>query len=517
MSKRTHGISKNRIYKSILELPIYLTYFYSSHYFMNYEAVIGLEVHVQLKTKSKMFCGCPNLYGGSPNTHVCPVCLGLPGSLPSPNEEAIILTLLTGEMLGCELAVVSKFDRKNYFYPDMPKNYQISQYDMPLCSKGVVILDKFSFPKEHQKDPVASANKAIRLTRIHLEEDVGKSSHLEGASAVDFNRAGTPLMEIVSEADISSPAEAFAYLSTLKQILIYGNVSDADMEKGQMRCDVNVSVRPVGQKEYGTKCEIKNLNSISAVRRALEYEIKRQIDIVSKGGVIRQETRRWDDNSAQTLLMRTKEHAHDYRYFPDPDLLPLRTDRGLLDEAKKRMPELPHQKKARFVQNFGLSDYQAGVIAADLHLAAYFEKSISKSTTHAPVVANYLINDLLATQSDISELKLPPEYFTELAELVATGRITSTQSKEVLAQMHTSHKKPMQIVEELGLVQLTDTTLLEKLCDEAIAANPKSLADYKGGKLNAINAFKGYLMKATKGQASPTLVHELLEKKLKDL
>jgi aspartyl-tRNA(Asn)/glutamyl-tRNA(Gln) amidotransferase subunit B len=480
---------------------------------MQYEAVIGLEVHVQLKTRSKMFCGCRNEYGAAVNTHVCPVCLGYPGALPVPNAEAIELTILTGLMLNCRIAELCKFDRKNYFYPDMPKNYQISQYDMPLCQGGYVTLGKYAFPKETQKEPIASANKQIRLIRIHLEEDVAKSQHFETTSGIDFNRAGTPLMEIVTEADIRSPEEAFAFLTTLKQILIYGGVSDADMEKGQLRCDVNVSVRPVGQEKFGTKCEVKNMNSISGVRRALAYEIQRQIEIVSSGGTIRQETRRWDDPSGTTILMRTKEDAHDYRYFPDPDLLPVRTTNGLLDRAQARLPELPHQKKERFMRDYGLTDYQADVLAAEKTFADYFEQA-AQPAKNKSAVANYLINDFLATEPDLSAITLPPTHFAELADLVESGQINVKQAKEVLADMFASGEKPAAIVAKKGLVQISNLGELEKICDDAIAANPKSVADYKSGKTAAINALKGFVMKATKGRANPSVVDEILARKL---
>ncbi|MFZ5806775.1 MAG: Asp-tRNA(Asn)/Glu-tRNA(Gln) amidotransferase subunit GatB [Verrucomicrobiota bacterium] len=480
---------------------------------MNYEAVIGLEVHCQLKTASKMFCSCKNEYGGAQNTHVCPVCMGLPGSLPTPNEQAIRLTILTGLMLECDIAKLCKFDRKNYFYPDMPKNYQISQYDMPLCKGGRVVLDKFAFPKECQKDPVASAQKHVRLVRIHLEEDVAKSFHLEASSNIDFNRAGTPLMEIVTEADISSSAEAFAFLTTLKQILSQGNVSDADMEKGQLRCDVNISVRLVGEQKLGTKCEIKNLNSISGVRKALEFEIQRQIDVVSKGGKIVQETRRWDDDSGQTYTMRTKEQAHDYRYFPDPDLLPVRTDVGLLDSAHALLPELPQARKERLIRDFGVTDYQADVLASDLALCAYYEKAAAH-TPHKNIIANWLLNDFLATEPDTSNITIPPEYFAELSTLVAENKISSSQGKKVFSEMTASNESPIVLVKKLGLQQIMDTAQLEKLCDEAIVANPRSVADYKSGKPAAINALKGFIMKATKGQANPNVVDELLKQKL---
>ena len=448
-----------------------------------YEAVIGLEVHCQLKTNTKMFCGCKNEFGGASNSHVCPVCLGLPGVLPVPNTEAIVKTILTGEMLGCEIATRCKFDRKNYFYPDMPKNYQISQYDEPLCLGGAVTLDLLAYPKDAQKDPATVADKPVRLVRIHLEEDVAKSFHFDdGTSGIDFNRAGTPLMEIVSEADMSSAEEAFAYLSALKQILVYGGVSDADMEKGQMRCDVNVSIRPRGQQEFGTKCELKNLNSISGVRRALKYEIARQIEVVASGGTIEQQTRRWDDDLGETTLMRTKEKAHDYRYFPDPDIQPVRTDRGLYDLAKARMPELPAAKKSRLVQTYGVSVYQAGVLASQPILSNILESAAAEKPEYGPAIANLILNDLLATNPSFETLlDFHPDFLFEQVDLTSKGRINSKQAKEVFAQMLVTGKSPAALVRELGLAQVSDVAQLEAFCDQAIAANPKSVADFKAG------------------------------------
>src|SRR5881398_554830 len=314
---------------------------------MNYIATIGLEVHVQLKTRSKMFCASPVEFGAEPNTHTCPICLGLPGALPVMNHEALRMTVLTGLMLGCDIAPISKFDRKNYFYPDMPKNYQISQYDMPLCANGSVSLHDLAYPKDAQKDVVVP-DKEVHLVRIHLEEDVAKSFHFETTTGIDFNRAGTPLMEIVTQPEITSPEEAFAFLTALKQILIYGGVSDADMEKGQLRCDCNVSVRPEKQAELGAKIEIKNMNSISGVRRALAFEIQRQTEALERGDKLQQETRGWDDAAGETFLMRTKESAHDYRYFPDPDLVAVKTEE-FLAEVRDRIPELPKAKRKRFV------------------------------------------------------------------------------------------------------------------------------------------------------------------------
>jgi aspartyl-tRNA(Asn)/glutamyl-tRNA(Gln) amidotransferase subunit B len=480
-----------------------------------YVATIGLEVHAQLKTKSKMFCGCKVEYGAEPNTHTCPTCLGLPGALPVMNGEALRLTARAGMMLDCNIPEVCKFDRKNYYYPDMPKNYQISQFDQPLCLGGGVPLHDTAYPKDAQKS-IATPGKTIRLTRIHLEEDVAKSFHLESTSGIDFNRAGTPLMEIVSEADIASPEEAFAYLSALRQILVYGQISDADMEKGQMRCDVNVSVRPVGQKEYGTKIELKNLNTISGVRRALAFEIERQIELVSKGVKLDQETRRWDDDRGETTLMRIKESAHDYRYFPDPDLLPVRTAR-IIEGAKIGMPELPQAKRERFVTQYEVSAYDAAVLADDKALADYFEAA-AKDSPKPKSVANWIINDLLSALSaaslDLSECPIKASYIGELTALIEGGTISGRQGKEVFAEMMTSGKQPAVIVEEKGLKQVSDTGALEAFCDEVIAANPNSVADYKSGKEAALNFLKGQVMKLSKGKANPAVVGEILAKKL---
>jgi len=480
-----------------------------------YTVTIGLEVHAQLKTKSKMFCGCKVEYGAEPNTHTCPTCLGLPGALPAMNGEALRLTVRAGLMLDCNIPEVCKFDRKNYYYPDMPKNYQISQYDQPLCLGGGVPLHETAYPKDAQKT-IAAPGKTIRLTRIHLEEDVAKSFHLESSSGIDFNRAGTPLMEIVSEADIASPEEAFAYLTALRQILVYGDISDADMEKGQMRCDVNVSVRPLGQKEYGTKIELKNLNSISGVRRALAFEIERQIAFVKAGGKLDQETRRWDDDRGETTLMRIKESAHDYRYFPDPDLLPVRTAK-LLEDAKAGMPELPQAKRERFVADFGISEYDAAVLADDASLADFFEKA-SKDSPKPKSVANWIINDLLSALSaaslDLSACPIQPASIGELTVLIEGGTISGRQGKEVFAEMMVSGKAPAIIVEEKGLKQVSDTGAIEAFCDEVINANPASVADFKSGKEAALNFLKGQVMKLSKGKANPAVAGEILAKKL---
>lgn len=481
----------------------------------DYIATIGLEVHVQLKTRSKMFCACAVEYGAEPNTNVCPVCLGLPGALPVMNEEALRLTALAGLMLGCDIAPRCKFDRKNYFYPDMPKNYQISQYDLPICLNGAVPLHDLAYPKDAQKT-IATPDKKIRLTRIHLEEDVAKSSHMESGTGIDFNRAGTPLMEIVSEPDIASPEEAFAYLTVLQQVMVYGGVSDADMEKGQLRCDVNVSVRRTSETKWGTKIELKNLNSISGVRRALAYEIPRQIEVLEAGGKLDQETRRWDDARGETILMRIKESAHDYRYFPDPDLLPVKTE-GLVAAARESLPELPWEKRARFVADYGVSSYDAGVLANDLDLAHYFETA-AKGAKKPKNVANWILNDLQSALSAeslaIHDCPIPPEALDELVNLIDSGKINGKQGKEVFAEMFTTKKSAADIVKEKGMEQVSDLSAIEAYCDQAIAASERAVAEYKAGKVAAINAIKGQVMKLSKGQANIQIVSEILERKL---
>jgi aspartyl-tRNA(Asn)/glutamyl-tRNA(Gln) amidotransferase subunit B len=473
---------------------------------MNFLATIGLEVHVQLKTRSKMFCGCPVEFGAPPNTHTCPTCLGLPGGLPVMNHEALRLTVLTGLLLGCDIAPISKFDRKNYFYPDMPKNYQITQYDLPLCEKGAVPLHDLAYPKDAQKS-IATQGKEVRLVRIHLESRTG----------IDFNRAGTPLMEIVSQPDINSPEEAFAFLTALKQILLYGAVSDADMEKGQLRCDCNISVRPAEQRELGAKIEIKNMNSISGVRRALTYEVRRQKQALERGETLPQETRGWDDAASETFLMRTKEFAHDYRYFADPDLVPVKTE-ALLDDVRARLPELPKAKRARFVQQYDVSPYDAGVLADDLALASYFETA-AKNAAKPKHIANWILNDLQSALStankSVNESPIPPAALDELVNLIDSGKISGKQAKDVFAEMFASGKAAAAIVQEKGIEQLSDTGAIEALCDQVIAANPKPAADFKAGNAASLNFLKGQVMKLSKGKANPQLVGEILEKKLK--
>jgi aspartyl-tRNA(Asn)/glutamyl-tRNA(Gln) amidotransferase subunit B len=473
---------------------------------MEYEAVIGLETHVQLKTRSKMWCGCANEFGAPPNTNVCPVCLGMPGVLPVANEEALKLTTLTGYLLHCEIPRFAKFDRKNYFYPDASKNYQITQYDKPSTQNGFV---DFEFNGGMAR---------VRITRAHLEEDVGKNFHFERNSGVDFNRAGVPLLEIVSEPDLTSSDMAYEYLNALKDILRYGGISDCDMEKGMVRCDVNVSVRPKGETKLGAKIEIKNMNSFSGVRRALDYEIPRQIEAVTRGEQLRQETRRWDDVTGVTETMRSKEQAHDYRYFPEPDLMPFTPDDAWLAAVKSRAVELPHDRKQRFINSYQLPPSDAQTFVDDVPLGDFFE-GVARESKNPKAVANWVINNLRAklteSQTTLAELKFPAGHLLELIALVEEKTISTTIAQTVFAEMFTSGDSPRGIVQAKGLAQVTDTSAIEKFCDEAITANPKSVADYRSGKVAALNALKGQVMKLSKGKANPNLAGEILERKLK--
>jgi aspartyl-tRNA(Asn)/glutamyl-tRNA(Gln) amidotransferase subunit B len=495
---------------------------------MDYEAVIGLETHVQLKTRSKMWCGCANEFGAPPNANVCPVCLGLPGVLPVANEEALRLTALTGFLLNCTVSRYAKFDRKNYFYPDMPKNYQITQYDKPSTVNGVV---EFEFKGGLMR---------VRITRAHLEEDVGKSFHFERNSGLDFNRAGVPLLEIVSEPDLSSPDMAYEYLNALKDILVYGGVSDCDMEKGMVRCDVNVSVRPKGQTELGAKIEIKNMNSFSGVRKALEYEIPRQIEVLNQGGSLIQSTRRWDDAAGITEEMRTKEHAHDYRYFAEPDLMPFQPSDDWLAEVKSRLVELPLARKQRFMRDYQLPASDAQTFVWDVPLGNYFEEEVRRIRTDVQgerrarkvkTVANFIINNLRAeiakkaetpfvevTYKDVTGPGAPyPIHglIVDLANLVENNTANSATAQVVMSEIVRTGKSPAAIIEEKGLAQLTDAGAIEKLCDQVLAANPGPAGDYKVGKAAALNFLKGQVMKLSKGKANPALAGEILERKLK--
>jgi aspartyl-tRNA(Asn)/glutamyl-tRNA(Gln) amidotransferase subunit B len=497
---------------------------------MDYEAVIGLETHVQLKTRSKMWCGCANAFGSPPNTNVCPVCLGMPGVLPVANAEALKLTALTGLLLHCEIPPRAKFDRKNYFYPDVAKNYQITQYDQPSTRHGY--LD-FEFEGGLAR---------VRITRAHLEEDVGKNNHFDRHSGVDFNRAGVPLLEIVSEPDITSADMAHAYLNALTDVLVHGGISDCDMEKGMVRCDVNVSVRPKGTTELGAKIEIKNMNSFSGVRRALDYEIPRQIEVLRKGGRLIQSTRRWDDVGGITEEMRTKEDAHDYRYFPEPDLMPFEPTPEWLAEVRSRVVELPLARKRRFMEQYQLPAGDAEVFKSNIALGDYFEM-VAKGATNPKAIANWVINnlraklaerDLAGTRSTASQttvpdgdavergpagislanLKFQPGQLLDLIGLVESKAISSSAAQQVFAEMFDTGKAPADIVKEKGLAQVSDTGAIEAFCDQAIAANPGPAADFKAGKVAALNFLKGQVMKLSKGKANPALVGEILERKL---
>ncbi|HTI69156.1 MAG TPA: Asp-tRNA(Asn)/Glu-tRNA(Gln) amidotransferase subunit GatB [Candidatus Limnocylindria bacterium] len=478
---------------------------------MEYEAVIGLETHVQLKTKSKMWCGCANTFGSDPNTNVCPVCLGMPGVLPVANEEALKLTVLTGLLLNCEIPKFAKFDRKNYFYPDSPKNFQVTQYDRPSTKNG--FLD-FEFNGEGSENGLAR----VRITRAHLEEDVGKNTHFDRHSGVDFNRAGVPLLEIVSEPDMNGPEMAYAYLKSLVDVLVRGGISDCDLEKGMVRCDVNVSVRPVGSTTLGAKIEIKNMNSFSGVRRALEYEIPRQIEVVKRGGKLSQETRRWDDVANMTESMRSKEDAHDYRYFPEPDLMPFEPTDTWLAEVRSRVPELPLARKQRFITTYGLPAGDAEVLKDNVPLGDFFEAA-AKDVKHPKSIANYVINNLPARLADtgtsLADVKFPPAALRELVDLVDSGKINTKSAQEVFVEMFATGEKPAVIVEKKGLTQVSDTGAIEKFCDDVIAANPGPSADFKAGKEAALNFLKGQVMKLSKGKANPGLVGEILARKIR--
>jgi len=480
---------------------------------MTYETVIGLEVHLQLATKTKAFCGCSTKFGQDPNSQTCPVCLGFPGSLPVLNEEAFFYSIKVALALNCKVQDLIKFDRKNYYYPDLPKNFQISQYDMPLSYDGFVDIVS--------KDKGAAAVKRIKVKRVHLEEDAGKLVHPEGASysLVDYNRSGMPLLEIVTEPDINSPQEAYDYLTKLKSILEYLKVSDCDMEKGSLRCDANISIRKVGEKKLGTKVELKNMNTFKGVRIALEYEVSRQTGLVEDGGKIIQETRLWDSEKQATASMRTKEEAQDYRYFPEPDLVPFVVDKAVIQKTKESLPELPDAKAARFKKEFNLSDYDAGVLTSQIDLAEYFENCRKAYPKGDPkILANWLMGDVSAAANEknkkISELALTPGNFIVLLEKIDDKTISGKMAKEVLSEAIETGAPPEEIVKKRGLSQISDTAKLEEIVKAVIADNSKSVTDYKNGKTNAFTFLVGQVMKQTKGKANPGMVNEILKKSL---
>ncbi len=478
---------------------------------MEYEVVIGLEVHVQIKTQSKMFCACPNRFGSEPNTLVCPVCMGYPGVLPTPNKTAIMRTVAAGLLTGCDIAEFSKFDRKSYFYPDMPKNYQISQYDLPFCEHGSIHINGKGFSGESLPD------KTIGITRIHLEEDVAKLSHFARCSGVDYNRAGVPLMEIVSEPDMRSPDEAYAYLTKLKQILEYAGISDCDMEKAQLRCDVNVSLRPKGEQKLGVKIEIKNLNSFRAVHRSLVYEIQRQSRELTADVKLKQETRGWNDDQGETYLMRSKEFAHDYRYFPDPDLMPIVLTKEEIATIRTTLPELPAAKRQRFVQDYGLTNYDAEVLTQERDIAEFFDQAATAGGS-PKLLANWISSELLRELStasiSIRECRINPQQLSELIKLIENGTISGKIAKDVFSEMFTSGNDAATVVREKGLEQVSDTSAVMAFVEQAIAANQPQVEQYRAGNAKVLQFFVGQVMKLSRGKANPQMVVELLRNAL---
>ena len=474
---------------------------------MEYEAVIGLEVHAQLLTRSKIFCGCATTFGAPPNTQVCEVCLGMPGSLPVLNRSAVEFALKMALATHCVIPPESVFARKNYFYPDLPKGYQISQYELPLAERG------------HLDIQVDGRKRRIGITRIHLEEDAGKLIHSETRplSFVDFNRTGVPLIEIVSEPDLRTPEEAVEYLKGLRDILLYLEICDGNMEEGSLRCDANISLRPVGAQELGTKAELKNMNSFRFVKAALEYEIKRQRALLSAGGEVVQETRLWDAAQGKTISMRGKEEAHDYRYFPDPDLVPVTIDPDWLTALWQGLPELPAARAARFQTEYGLPDYDAEVLTGDKALADYFEATVLKFA-QPKQVSNWIMSELLRElkkeEAGIAACRVTPTALADLLALVEKGTISGKLAKTVFEEMVATGLDPETIIKEKGLVQISDTGALEAAAREIIAANPKEAADYRAGKTKVLGFFVGQLMRQTKGQANPQLANEIFKRLL---
>ncbi len=464
---------------------------------MSYETVIGLEVHLQLATKTKAFCGCSTKFGQRPNSHTCPVCLGFPGSLPVLNEEAFSFAIRVALALNCKIQSLIKFDRKNYYYPDLPKNFQISQYDMPLSYDG--FLGK------------------IRIKRVHMEEDAGKLMHPEGEnySLVDYNRAGMPLLEIVTEPDIKSPQEAYDYLTKLKSILEYLRVSDCDMEKGSLRCDANISIRPQGEKKLGTKVELKNMNSFRGVRSALEYEEKRQASVLDYGGKLIQETRLWDASKNVSISMRTKEEAEDYRYFPEPDLVPFVVDKSRIEDIRNSLPELPDAREARFKKEFGLSDYDAGVLTSGVDIADYYEDCV-KLYPNPKITANWIMGDIMAAVNakniKISDLRLAPAGLAELLKMIDSGAINGKMAKDILSEAIETGIGPQEIVTKKGLAQISDAGHIEEIAAAVLKRESKSVNDYRAGKKAALGFLVGQVMKETKGKANPAIVNEILKK-----
>jgi aspartyl-tRNA(Asn)/glutamyl-tRNA(Gln) amidotransferase subunit B len=474
-----------------------------------YEPVIGLEVHLQVAVATKIFCGCSTLFGQAPNTQVCPVCLGLPGSLPVLNREVVVQGIKMALATHCEILPLARFARKNYFYPDLPKGYQISMYELPLCEHGFIEI------------VVNGVVKKIGLTRIHMEEDAGKNLHEGVGSHVDLNRAGVPLLETVSEPDMRTPEEAVAYLKKLHEIAIYAGASDADMEKGNFRCDANISLRRVGEKKFGTRAEVKNMNSFRYVQKALEYEIERQAAILDSGNSVILETRLWDTKRGATFSMRSKEEAHDYRYFPEPDLVPLQISAQWIDEIKSKLPEMAEAKRDRFMSHYLIPEYDAIILTSSKNLADFFENVLSiygEGKEKAKIVSNWIMGDLLRElkndHKEIEDVLFQPQDLANLLKMIDAGKISGKIAKTVFEEMYQSGARPDKIVEEKGLSQVSDESALEKTIDTIIAANPKEVAGFISGKVKLMGFFVGEVMKQTQGRAHPGKVNELLKKKL---
>lgn len=477
---------------------------------MGYEAVIGLEVHAQLKTKSKIFCSCSTQFGSKPNQNTCPICLGMPGVLPVLNREVVNFTIKMGLATNCSIEAFCRFARKNYFYPDLPKGYQISQYELPLCQNGYVNIN------------LNGNTKKIGITRIHMEEDAGKLIHGENlgepdSSYIDFNRTGIPLIEIVSEPDIRTSEEAREYLLKLKAILEYLKICDCNMEEGSLRCDANISLRPEGEKKFGTKTELKNMNSFRNVQRAIEYEIKRQTNVLGNGEKVIQETLLWDAGKNETIIMRSKEEAHDYRYFPDPDLVPVVVNNEWVESTRKDLPELPDEKRKRFVKQYKIPEYDAGVLTSSRPLADYYEKCV-KLFTQPKTVSNWIMGDLLRElkkdDKEITDCPVTPQYLVDMLKMIESKTISGKIAKTVFEEMYTSGTSPEEIVNKKGLVQISDEETILKIIQEVLNKNQAQVEAYQNGKTKLFGFFVGQVMKATQGKANPALVNKLLKEKL---